>query len=152
VGAVPEPSPLYWSHMADRVHAATAEIEPARAFPWNLNWRWVGGVAMAAAAVVLAVVVQRQPTPQSSIALKDVSTPARAAATDQPIGATAAGDPAGEESFAFVAGLAAGIEYEALREVAQPTPEAVDAMVAQLTDAERVEFVRLLKAETGSLE
>ena len=55
---VPEPSPLFWNHLSQRVREAVAN-EPAPAPGWinRLNVAWAAGVFGAVAVVVLAVVV-----------------------------------------------------------------------------------------------
>lgn len=142
-GVVPEPSPLFWSHMSDRVRVATEQVAPARG-AWGFHWRWVGG-AVAAMAVVLVVAVMRHEPAQPQAAVSSV------AAVGQPAAGVAAGDaPGDDESFTFVVEMASSVPYEELQDLAVPTSNAADAMVGQLTDAQRVEFVRLLRAEAGS--
>src|SRR5438132_10596593 len=57
---VPEPSPLFWNHLSERVREAVAN-EPAPAPRWinRLNVAWAAGVFGAVAVVVLVVRVDR---------------------------------------------------------------------------------------------
>jgi hypothetical protein len=55
---VPEPSPLFWEHLSQRVRDAVAD-EPPPPAGWSsrFNFAWTAGVLGATAAVVLAVVI-----------------------------------------------------------------------------------------------
>src|SRR5213594_321234 len=67
---VPEPSPLFWDHLSQRVREAVAnEPPPAPGWMNRLNVAWAAGVFGAVAIVVLAVVVtlhRGAPQPVSS--------------------------------------------------------------------------------------
>lgn len=129
-GEVPEPSPLFWDHFQARVGAAVTTVDTA---PW---WRgssraWV--VLATAAAVLFAVWLS-------------------------PMGRRAPGDlvPAAEIEVAtitdsvqweFMSGVLASLEQDAARVVLAPSPGAVDAAFASLTESERETFARLLQEE-----
>jgi hypothetical protein len=53
---VPEPSPLFWDHLSQRVRTAVAS-EPVPQAAWRTHWVWVGGVIATLAVLVLAVTV-----------------------------------------------------------------------------------------------
>src|SRR5690242_6108755 len=57
---------------------------------------------------------------------------------------------ADEELMNFVADVTSSMPYEEIQQAAEPTVDATDAMVAQLTPKERAELVRLLKAQIRS--
>src|SRR5437762_12868319 len=65
---VPEPSPLFWDHLSQRVREAVAnEPPPAPGWMNRLNVAWAAGVFGAVAVVVLAVNLHRgAPQPVSS--------------------------------------------------------------------------------------
>ena len=54
---VPEPSPLFWDHLSQRVREAVANEPPAPGWMNRLNVAWAAGVFGAVAVVVLAVMV-----------------------------------------------------------------------------------------------
>jgi hypothetical protein len=135
-----EPSPLFWDHFSRRVHAATSGLpasSPERW--WRMGWRPIAAVGGLVAAIVLVVLIGSHSGPQ-------IGSPAGS-------GVTASGESLAfgdEESFNFVVQVASSVPYEEFQQVARPSVDATDAMVGQLTPRERVEFVRLLKAQIGS--
>jgi hypothetical protein len=144
---VPEPSPLFWPHLSERVrHAVDAEpaagIEPARA-AW---WRSRGALSLAAAAVVLlvaAVVMIR--------VWSGGPSPSQAAAKVQPAAATAPAESHGmvvDEPWQLVAQAADGMDFDAASEAGMTvSPGSADQAAMQLSPAERRELTRLLEAE-----
>jgi len=134
-----EPSPLFWDHFSQRVHAATSGLPASSPEPWwRMGWRPIVGVGGLAAAIMLAVVIGSHSEPQ-------IGSPAGSVVTggeSLPLG--------DEESFNFVVQVASSVSYEEFQQVARPSVDATDAMVEQLTPKERVELVRLLKAQIGS--
>lgn len=139
---IPEPSPLFWNHLSRRVHEATrVEATPARSW-WHAAWQPLVAIGAVTAVAVLATLelMPKQP------AVAPVTTIETAAAPDT---LDAAGD---DESFDFVARIAAAIPFEELQVTARPTRDAADAMVDQLTSSQRAELVRLLKEKIGGAE
>lgn len=138
---VPEPSPLYWQHLSERVRVAI-DAEPAVAGGWS-NWlRWpvlapVAALAMLVAA--LAVSVPREP-------LEPRDVPALAAAEP------AAPDEAPpDERFAIVADLVGELDWDtAMSAGLAVKPGAADLAVLELTASEQQELTRLLKELTKS--
>lgn len=138
---VPEPSPLFWDHLSERVRAATT-TEPLVAEPW---WRGVWnpamtiGLALATMAVVFVVRTgPAKPAPADGHALAGLAGDVSVAADD--------------ESLAFVARVASTIDTEELHQAAYPTPDGVDAALNQLNDEQRAALARLLRAKIGSGE
>lgn len=140
VGA-PEPSPLFWDHLSERVRVATsAEPVPAEAW-WSGVWNPAMTIGLAVATMALVFIVR--------------TGPARPAPANDPAQAASIGDIAAvtdDDSFDFVARLASTLDSEDLRLVAQPTTDGVDAALSQLNDEQRAALVRLLRAKMGSGE
>jgi hypothetical protein len=59
---VPEPSPLFWDHLSQRVRDAVAE-EPVPSVGWmrHFNLAWGGGIVAAVALVAVSLSVWREP-------------------------------------------------------------------------------------------
>ena len=138
---VPEPSPLFWTHLSARVRAAVAE-EPARpALWWRREWSWrIAGLAsVAAAAVALAAVLLQAPdiTPaQESPAAQSALLPTAGVLRQTP--------PADDESFGFVADLMGDLDWDAVSELGLTGRGGADRVVAEMDNGERVELQRLL--------
>ena len=147
---VPEPSPLFWDHFSARVHEA---VEAERAHPTSTFGRWwsgrtgpfwVGPLWVGSlAAVVLAIAimtrgrVSESPTPAGSIAV--VAEPQ----AEVP-------DIADDPSLSLVADLVTDLDWDAPVEAGLTTHLGVDDdVVTQLSDGERRELHRLLRAELG---
>jgi len=141
----PEPSPLFWDHFSKRVQAATRVDASQAARSWGrTGWRPFVAVGSVFAAIVLAVIVgnqSTQPTPDRSVTTASASF-GSVADLFAPV--------ADEESLNFVAQAAASMPYEEFQQAAQPSIDATNAMVEQLTPRERAELVRLLKAHIRS--
>ena len=138
---VPEPSPLFWSHLSSRIHEA---VEGERRPP-GPTWRWplrfaVPAVAMAAAVALLlaslTVARTRPPTPA-------VTMPAEFAAMleepDVPI-ETQNADPAWE----LVMAVAEDAQWDDLSNEGLVRPGTADFGLLQLSAEERLELARLL--------
>ena len=151
---LPEPSPLFWDHLSQRVREAVGgEEAPVPRFPgWGraLGGAWrAWAMAGVAAAVIISIYVTAPHTlPLSSTRSSTPSTPstgARSAAAVssaplEPFGA--ADDP----SLALFAHLTEQIDPQAITETGWSSHVgAADEVVASLTDDERLELQRLLK-------
>jgi hypothetical protein len=142
---VPEPSPLFWDHFSARVHHAV-EAERVHGTPtvgrwWS--WRavpfWIGSVAVVVLAVAIATRgrVSEAPAPAGSIAV--VAEPQ----AEVP-------DIADDPSLSLVADLVTDLDWDAAVEAGLTTHLGVDDdVVTQLSDGERRELHRLLRAELG---
>jgi hypothetical protein len=146
---VPEPSPLFWDHLSQRVReAVAAEEAPGARFPglsgfpaWGAaasgSWR-VWAIAGVVAAVMLSVYLTAPRTLTPS-GLRDA---AASSAPLEPFGA--ADDP----SLALFADLTEQLDLKAISETGWSSHAgAVDEVVASLTSDERLELQRLLKEE-----
>jgi hypothetical protein len=139
--SVPEPSPLFWDHLSERVRTAVAE-EPRRgqiAFVWHRWWRLAASAAIIAAVVFLVAPqlwrIRAPGTTDSSFRPPDEIMQADAVpAFDE--------DPA----LTLLADLSAGMDWDAAAEAGLvPADGAVDGIVLALSDEERVELHRLLQ-------
>jgi hypothetical protein len=150
---VPEPSPLFWSHLTDRIRAATAaESKPASAgaisrLPrlWQMSWLRAAAVGAAAAvALSLYLTVPRSGTTPSSLA----ESPAeQAAAADAIAGDALApfGSP-DDPSLSLVFDLTSELDPVALAETNwSGHAGALEEVVTTLTEEERAELERLLR-------
>jgi hypothetical protein len=139
-GDVPEPSPLFWDHMSARVHAAVAADAPS---PWRprIGWQSIAAVSALAAAMLLLVVMRPAgPGPGPETVMAEVAP-----------GETWL--PALDDgSFDVVLEMASELEWDEVRQVAAPRAGTVEAMIQELSPAEREELVRLLRSEMGELE
>jgi hypothetical protein len=144
---VPEPSPLFWDHLSNRVREAVAtEGAPAGAGWWNRWPRWASSGALpvwlgALAAVVLAVVLTSRMAPLPGWPAH-AGIPADADII-QPFDA-----PADDPALRLVADLVGNMEYEDASAIEISTHAgAVDEAVSSLSADERQELQRLLTAE-----
>ena len=144
---MPEPSPLFWEHLSERVRRdVAAEAAPRRWLdaPWlgaSTAWRVAATVATVAIVAVLLGRMTRegQNVPPASTAFS--------AAGDDAL-AIAGQDAADDASLALVADLAAQMDAEAAVESGLTDHlGGLDELVVTLTAGERGELRRLLKDE-----
>jgi hypothetical protein len=146
---VPEPSPLFWDHFSARVRGAVAEAtpdEPRGWFSWarttSLPWAAAGAVATA----VLVVTVWRASAPEAPRLNPPAAQPTIAAvnATDPDTL-----DPDADEAWALVRTVADDVVWDPDDGGASlgVRPGSAERAIAELTQAERSELVRLLEAE-----
>ena len=132
--AVPEPSPLFWSHLSQRVRTAI-DAEPQTAGGWRQWLRWP--VLAPIAALVLLVVVLGVALPRQQ------TVPATAAITTAP-----ADTDRSDEGFALVADMVGDLDWDtAMSAGLAVAPGAADRAVLELTATEQQELTRLLMAE-----
>ncbi|MFA5907605.1 MAG: hypothetical protein WC815_02405 [Vicinamibacterales bacterium] len=137
---VPEPSPLYWQHLSERVRAAI-DAEPLTAGGWRHWLRWpvlvpIGALALIVMALMVAVPRQQPVTTTAAVT--------GAPDTDTEVAPAAAGD----DSWVVVADLVGDIDWDtAVSAGLTVEPGAADQAVLELTAAEQQELTRLLKAE-----
>ena len=148
--SVPEPSPLFWDHLSERVRAAVAEEERRDERPGFLSQGWWR--LAAAAAVIAAVVLVVGPSTLlgPGPALRRVPAPATADSSSEPTAELWRADvvPAFDEdpALTLLADLSAGMDWEAAAEAGLvPAEGAVDGIVLALSDEERLELHRLLQ-------
>jgi hypothetical protein len=134
---VPEPSPLFWDHLSARVRRAVAEDDRSAVRPWYW-WRWTAAVA-ALGALVLVI---RPLVPFSTRDIPDTPSAVSADLTSRNSLRAFDDDPA----LALLADLSAGLDWEAAAEAGLvPARDALDSVVFDLSDEERVELHRLLQ-------
>ena len=134
---VPEPSPLFWDHLSARVRRAVAEDDRSAGRP-GYWWRWAAAVA----ALGALVLVLRPLVPLSTRGTPD--TPSAVSADLTPRNNLRAFDD--DPALALLADLSAGLDWEAAAEAGLvPARDAVDSVVFDLSDEERVELHRLLQ-------
>lgn len=146
---VPEPSPLFWGHMAARIRASVDEesYAPAprglaqRLLPSAFSWWGLGGLVGVAAAALLAVVLQM---PRVTMTPGESTVSEQVLRTTEPDVADVASVVESDETLGFVADLASGVDWDADATGGFAAPGAVDRSVASLNADERAELGRLL--------
>jgi hypothetical protein len=134
---VPEPSPLFWDHLSARVRRAVAE-DGRNAVRPGYWWRWAAAVA----AIGALVLVLRPLVPLSIGGIPDTRSGVSADLMPRHNLRAFDDDPA----LALLADLSAGLDWEAAAEAGLvPARDAVDSVVFDLSDEERVELHRLLQ-------
>ncbi len=148
---VPEPSPLFWTHFADRVRGAMAdEAAPAAAgLPAWAGWRVavpLAALALLVAALINAVPREPQAPAVTPVALADGSmdnsdpgSPAEDAAVD-------------DVSWQLFSDLAEDVVLDEESHGGFLVSGSVERAAADLDPAERAELLRLLRAELGRPE
>jgi hypothetical protein len=141
---VPEPSPLFWDHLSERVREAVA----ADGAPHGAWWRpstWPRLAMPAAGAALAAIMLAALLTSRGLAPVSPVSMPAPAAAG----GVTAAAESGADDpSLNLVSDLAAQMDGDAAIELAPPAHAgAADEVMGELSAGERIEMRRLLQAE-----
>ena len=147
--SVPEPSPLFWHHLSERVRTAVAEERRAER-PGFLSHGW-WRLAAAAAVIAAVVLVVGPSTPLGpGPALRRVPAPGTTDSSSEPPAELWHADavPAFDEdpALTLLADLSAGMDWEAAAEAGLvPAEGAVDGVVLALSDEERLELHRLLQ-------
>lgn len=147
--AVPEPSPLFWDHLSNRVRlAVAAEPEPRRSWIPTLTWTrvLVPVASLAVAALVVLLVNFRTPTsPAPKPGASPVVADARPANDVLAEPANAADDP----SLALVGELASDMDWDAAAEAGFTARGSAEHAVTHLSDADLRALQQLLTAEIG---
>jgi hypothetical protein len=152
---VPEPSPLFWDHLSERVRdAVSAEAAPDR--PWRdaATWRRVLVPAWAAAVASILLVVSlgsrlMAPQPPAAIHAGNAQPlPSPAIVTDASASTDVLEDAASDDaSLLLVAGLTSAINLDAAGDAGFAPAGSADHAVTHLDDDELRELQRLLKQE-----
>ena len=134
--AMPEPSPLFWSHLSTRVRdAVAADSTPTR---WSAAWmRWpvlAPLAAMALLVMTLATIVARPPVPVLPAAI--VATTASSEA-----------DPVGEPEWAALMEMLGPLDLDAAHDAGIVSVGDAERVALQLSASEQRELVRLLEEE-----
>lgn len=131
--AVPEPSPLFWAHLSQRVRTAI-DAEPQAAGGWRQWLRWPVLAPIAALALLVMALAVALPRQQA--------TPAPVAVNTEPA------ELLRDEGFAVVADLVGDMDWDtAMSAGFGVTPGAADLAALELTATEQQELTRLLRAE-----
>jgi hypothetical protein len=148
---VPEPSPLFWDHLSERIARAVGEDAiPPRSW-WTVA-RWPWSVAAIAAIIVAVVVIIPMQRKRGSVTGSDFSV-----ATSSPqVGHDNAGNAddvswaladAGE-SWQIVEGAAADLDLKAALDAGIfVRAGSIDRQLLMLSDQERRDLVRVIQAE-----
>jgi hypothetical protein len=145
---VPEPSPLFWERLSQRVSDTIREEAPARPGAWRgfTGLRVLAGAGAVAAILALLVVARWTARQGPSIPAVPAAPPVAVAALP-PLGAVPDA-PSVEPSWGVLETLAAEADVTGLEvEEAAALPGAADGALQQLSAEERDELVRLLKTE-----
>jgi hypothetical protein len=153
---IPEPSPLFWNHLSERVHGAVAH-EPARPRSWRERVLQplvlVPSLGAALAVAVFAVVLPKHalapelpasPLPFGVTVTAPSTSPALLPSLPPLTPFGAADDP----QLTIVAAVATTVDWDEMRdEVAMAAGGTSDAVVSTLTANEQRELQRLLAEE-----
>jgi hypothetical protein len=150
--ATPEPSPLFWEHLSRRVRAATSDevlpLAPSWADVWSRTWRPLAVVAATAGALTLMFVLR-----SAHVGAPGTSAPAPSTiAMTSPAAEASPADESTDEALNVMAVLASDLRTDELQQVARPTADATGAAIEDLTPAQRVALVKLIKSQTGGAE
>jgi hypothetical protein len=143
---VPEPSPLFWNHLSERVREAVAAEpapQPARAY---FNIGRAASLAAALAIIVIGVgVTMRTAQPASSVARVPAGLPDVAdAGAKLPLPPLFDDDP----TWVVMGELASQLNLEDATEAGLTTgPGAAERAIAQMSEDEQREVVELLQSE-----
>ena len=149
---VPEPSPLFWSQMSRRIGDAVRSEQISR--PWWLEWTrprvLVPVAAVAVAALILAVVPNRQMNPDSpvvrqSVPVASVAAPAGDRASDPTQGDAL--DSGGDDSLTLVADLTANLDLNGAADAGLTSRGSAEHAVAHMSADELRALERVLKEE-----
>ena len=133
--AMPEPSPLFWDHLSLRIRQATAEAAVPSRLSWWSGWRPALLAGALAGVVALAVLVRPTAGPTPEVVVADGDLPAL-----------------DEDAWSLVVSFTDDLSWDEVQRAAAPRAGSADAMIDELSGAERAELVRLLKKEMGGLE
>jgi hypothetical protein len=137
---VPEPSPLYWTHAAERVRAAIAAEPQTASLGYGRRVAWAAG-GLAIAAMVAWLIVR----PSSPTLVTDPATASAPAIADDVADLQLLDE---EDSWTLVSALGAELDMEtAAGSSLLATQNASDRALLVLNDDERVELGALLTNE-----
>jgi hypothetical protein len=138
---LPEPSPLFWPHLAARIGEAVRR-ERIRA-PFRAAWGAALAPLGAVAALVAAVAVGLRMWPAAPVNQAPAAAVEAPAAFDDPV---ARAEPEDDPSWILVSELSADVSVDdAEASGALPPPGGAEKALFQLDDAERLELARLLR-------
>jgi hypothetical protein len=144
---IPEPSPLFWGHLAARIGAAVREVPAPRSWWRTWGWQWapVGMVAALAFTAGMAVLLWNGPVRNVPAGPAPVASAAPIPAVADSVEGTAETD---DSSWTLVSDLSADVALDdAISSGVLPAPGGADRALWQLSDAERGELAKILQAE-----
>lgn len=146
---VPEPSPLFWDHLAGRIGQAIATEPAPTAAGWRGAWRlWAYAAAVAAAVLVLAIVVANPAHGPAGNATGELAAVATAGAGDSVSGDVELSANADDGTWALVTALSEELAGDELEFAAlEPVAGTAERVLDELSLEEQGELVRLLEAE-----
>lgn len=151
---VPEPSPLFWDHLSDRINRAAVGETTPRVADWPgahslrpiLRWSW--GLATVAAIVIAVLIMRPVRSPETGSDRSGAGSPSPAGQGS----VAAAGDvswvAAPDESWQIVEEAAAELDSEAAADAGIFLRDgALDRELLMLSDRERRDLARAIRAE-----
>lgn len=132
--SIPEPSPLFWNHLSERVRDAI-DTESSQGAPWPswLRWQMLAPVgALAMLLLTLMIAVPKHPAPDAIVG----ETPASAEPSD-----------ASSDGWGVVADIVGDFDLETAAATGVIEPGTAELAVLSLTREEQQELTRLLEAE-----
>ena len=147
---VPEPSPLFWEHLANRVRAEVA-VDPGAGSGWN--WVGIRGLVPLAAAMALIVAVVSgvllvRATRGGHAAVRVADRSASTAPDPAPVWTAGTPDAGNAAVWAVLTAAASGVALQDAHDAGmQVHPGAIDHAVQDLSVAELNELGRLLQSE-----
>jgi hypothetical protein len=157
---VPEPSPLFWERMSERVRAGVAAEESVARAP-HPGWReWLCSRRLLSAAAVTVVIVgivvsgrliapEAPTTDPSTVAQMGAPAPTAqpSASSSFAAAAGAEGESGTDVSFEFVTELAVSVDWSATAQDDAVVVGSIENAASQLSDSERRELQQLLRSE-----
>jgi hypothetical protein len=138
---VPDPSPLFWDHLSQRVREAVADEQRTERRPSFVESPWLRWALAGAVVAVIVVVAARAPRPVPTSAGDAPAT--MSGDSSQPVELPAFED---DPALALLADLTWGMYWDSTAEAGLvPADGAVDRVVFALSAEERVELHRLLE-------
>ena len=151
--AIPEPSPLFWEHLSDRISRAVGERTPAAGWLWAHNLtpvlRWSWGLATVAAIIIAAFVMRPLRSPGTvadrSISISSSGSGQRNVAAGEDVGWAVA---AADQSWQVVESAAVDLDLEAAADAGIFVREgSLDRELLILSDQERLDLARAIRTE-----
>ena len=137
---VPEPSPLFWDHLSERIHEAVRSEMPAPGRSWTTPWASWRSIALGSVVGFVFVValgwgiVARRGVDRGTLSVV-------ARASDRQVDTQSEN----EAPFTFVVDLAESLDWETAAEAGLTTRRGmIDDTLTELSSDERLELQRLL--------
>jgi len=136
---VPEPSPLFWSHLASRIRTAVAQEPVPRGLSLAVpGWRWwVPASGLAAAVVALVLAAGAPPSP---------SVDARPAASPPQVTPAVAADDDAADAWELVVEVAANAEWGENTDV-WLEPTSAERAATELSAEDQARLMKVLSDE-----